>query len=145
MSRNISTAIDYQTAFMDVVEPRPQDIDILGHVNNVVYLQWAQDMAVKHWSAYAPEHLQEKYIWIALRHEIDYRDPILPGDKAERRTWVGNARGPRFQRFVDIRRQGAEKFAARSLTVWCLIDKTTKRPQRITQEILETFGVIIDE
>ena len=29
----------------------PSDIDQLGHVNNVVYLRYAQDAAVAHWHA----------------------------------------------------------------------------------------------
>ena len=27
-----------------------KDIDHLNHVNNVVYLQWVQDIATKHWN-----------------------------------------------------------------------------------------------
>ena len=34
-----------------VVEPG--DIDVLGHVNNLVYLRWVQDIAVAHWMAAA--------------------------------------------------------------------------------------------
>jgi len=29
--------------------PTPADIDDNGHVNNVVYLSWAQDLAIAHW------------------------------------------------------------------------------------------------
>jgi hypothetical protein len=35
-------------------EPAPADIDENGHVNNVVYLRWAQDMGVAHWRSLAP-------------------------------------------------------------------------------------------
>jgi acyl-CoA thioester hydrolase len=31
----------------------PQHIDELGHVNNAVWLQWVQDIAVAHWEAVA--------------------------------------------------------------------------------------------
>src|SRR3989475_6121020 len=34
---------------VSVVEPG--DIDDLGHVNNVVYLRWVQDVAAAHWEA----------------------------------------------------------------------------------------------
>ena len=56
------------------------DIDHLGHVNNVVYLRWVQETAVAHWEAAAPADAQQKYHWIVLRHEIDYRAQALPGD-----------------------------------------------------------------
>ena len=32
----------------------PSDIDQLGHVNNVTYLRWVQDVAVAHWQSVAP-------------------------------------------------------------------------------------------
>ncbi|MDQ3314002.1 MAG: acyl-CoA thioesterase [Verrucomicrobiota bacterium] len=50
-----------------------QDIDGQGHVNNVVYLRWAQDVAVAHWEALAPAEDQTATGWVVLRHEIDYK------------------------------------------------------------------------
>lgn len=32
----------------------PEDIDDLGHVNNVVYLRWVQEVAIAHWTSAAP-------------------------------------------------------------------------------------------
>lgn len=29
------------------------DIDTMGHVNNIVYLRWVQDVATAHWNASA--------------------------------------------------------------------------------------------
>ena len=56
------------------------DIDELGHVNNVVYLSWVQDVAIAHWAFLTtPEH-RARYAWVALRHEIDYAAQALPGD-----------------------------------------------------------------
>jgi acyl-CoA thioester hydrolase len=48
------------------------DIDELGHVNNVVYLGWAQDVAAAHWEALATPEIRQQNVWVALRHEIDY-------------------------------------------------------------------------
>ena len=51
----------------------PDDIDELGHVNNVVYLRWAQDVATAHWRAAATTEQQDGIAWVALRHEIGMR------------------------------------------------------------------------
>jgi acyl-CoA thioester hydrolase len=51
----------------------PSDIDGLGHVNNIVYLRWVQDIAIAHWKAVASAADQEKLLWIVVRHEIDYK------------------------------------------------------------------------
>ncbi len=50
----------------------PGDIDRMGHINNVVYLRYAQDAAVAHWLAAAPPEYAESLLWVVRRHEIDY-------------------------------------------------------------------------
>ena len=44
----------------------------MNHVNNVVYLQWVNDISEKHWNWLASPELRAKYFWVVLRHEIDY-------------------------------------------------------------------------
>lgn len=114
-----------------------QDIDELGHVNNVVYLRWVQETATAHWRAVASAAMQDRWLWVVLRHEIDYRKAALPGDAVHGRTWVGKAQGVRFDRFVDIRRD--DEVLARARTVWCLIDSLNRRPHRIGVDIVELF------
>jgi acyl-CoA thioesterase FadM len=41
----------------------PQHIDVMGHVNNAVWVQWMEAIATAHWEAVAaPEH-QAAYAW----------------------------------------------------------------------------------
>ncbi|NHK28642.1 acyl-CoA thioesterase [Parvularcula flava] len=141
MNNNGKGAVSLETAFTREIFATVRDIDVLGHVNNAVYLRWVQDVAVRHWRKVAPLDLQEQVIFVVLRHEIDYRDPITTGDKAVISTWLGKAKGPRFDRYVDIRKEGASKFSARALTTWCMKDKKTGRPLRITDEIFDIFGL----
>ena len=86
--------------FTQAFPPAPADIDENGHVNNVVYLRWVQEMAVAHWSSRIAPDQQALWAWVVLRHEIDYRRPLLPGEVAHARTWVGERRGPRFIRWT---------------------------------------------
>ncbi len=134
-------ANSFETAFLHVVCPSRADFDELGHVNNAVYLRWAQEIAVRHWSLVASDAMKRQWLWVVLRHEIDYRDPILPGDDVAARTWLGPAGGPRFDRFVDIRKPGAARAAAAVKSTWVLIDAETRRPKRVSAEILDAFGV----
>ena len=130
-----------ETALMMTRTASADDIDELGHVNNAVYLLWAQDIATAHWRAAASDALLTDYVWVALRHEIDYRDQVLEGEAVEIRTWLGRASGPRFERFVDIRKPGAARFSAQVKTDWCLVDAETRKPKRVGAEILDEFGV----
>ena len=134
-------ARDFESAAMMTRVAGPHDIDELGHVNNAVYLIWAQDVAVAHWRRLAGDALMKRYVWVALRHEIDYRDEVRAGERVEVRTWLGRAAGPRFARHVDIRKAGADRFAAKVLTDWCLVDAETRKPKRVGAEILGPFGV----
>ena len=55
-------AIDFDTAFTLPITPQPEDFDELGHVNNVTYLRWTQDIATTHWRTIAGPELQETYV-----------------------------------------------------------------------------------
>src|SRR5437868_7223993 len=79
----------------------PEHIDELGHVNNAVWVQWIQQIAVAHWDAVADAAHKEAYYWVVVRHEIDYLRAAHQGDTVTARTWVGEApQGARFDRFV---------------------------------------------
>ena len=60
-------------------------------------------MATDHWRAVAdPAHV-DAYVWVVVRHEIDYLRAVLPGETVTGRTWVGEApRGARFDRHVEF-------------------------------------------
>jgi acyl-CoA thioester hydrolase len=121
-------------------EPVPADIDENGHVNNVVYLRWAQDLATAHWRSLAPPEAQETWAWVALRHEIDYRRALRLGETAQGRTWVADrAEGPRFDRFVRIDADGAA-MCAQVRTTWCLVEQATGRPRRVPDWMVAAFA-----
>lgn len=120
-------------------EPTAADIDENGHVNNVVYLRWAQDMGIAHWRSRASPEAQATWAWIALRHEIDYRRALLPGETAHGRTWVAEQpQGPRYDRFIRIDGPGGA-MCAQVHTTWVLIEQATGRPRRVPDWIPEMF------
>jgi acyl-CoA thioester hydrolase len=125
-------------------DPTDADIDENGHVNNVVYLRWAQDLGVAHWQSLAPADAQATWAWVALRHEIDYRRALLPGETGHGRTWVSDtAEGPRFNRYIRIDADdGAQGriMCAQVITTWVLIEQATGKPRRVPAWMLEMFA-----
>jgi len=119
----------------------PEDIDVHGHVNNVVYLRWVQDAAVAHWRVLATQEQQAAISWVVVRHEIDYKRPAQPKDSIIAITWVGAATAGTFERFTEILRAADRKVLARARTVWCPIDAATGKPVRVGQDIRERFSV----
>ncbi len=120
---------------------RPDDIDDLGHVNNVVYLRWVQDVAIAHWTTAATAEQQAAVAWVALRHEIDYKLAAMPGDEIVARTWVGVADSTRFERHTEIVRGRDQKVLARARTVWCPISRASGKLTRVSNEIRARFSV----
>jgi acyl-CoA thioester hydrolase len=128
-----------RTRFQHPIQVDPRDIDRMGHVNNVVYLRYAQDAAVAHWSAVATPEYAESLLWVVRRHEIDYLRPALPGDQLLALTWVGAADGATFERFVEITRPADERLLARVRTVWVALDAQRLRPRRVPEDLRRLF------
>ena len=117
----------------------PEHIDELGHVNNAVWVQWIQMVAVAHWNAVADASHKDAYYWVVVRHEIDYLRAAHEGDRVAARTWVGDVpQGARFDRFMEF--VGADgKTYVRSRTEWAIIDKALGRPVRVPTEVIAPF------
>jgi acyl-CoA thioester hydrolase len=115
------------------------DIDELGHVNNAVWVRWIQDLATAHWMAVAaPEH-HAAYLWVVVRHEIDYLRAVLPGETVTGRTWVPEPpRGARFDRHMEfVGENGKPRVRAR--TTWAIVDRASGRPLRVPPEVAAPF------
>jgi acyl-CoA thioester hydrolase len=117
----------------------PEHIDELGHVNNAVWVQWIQQVAVAHWDSVADALHKDAYYWVVVRHEIDYLRPAKAGDQVTARTWVADApQGARFDRFVEFTGAGG-KTCVRAKTQWAIIDKALGRPIRVPAEVVAPF------
>jgi len=117
---------------------RPEDIDEQGHVNNVAYLRWVQDVAVAHWRHAATAEQQEEFGWVVVRHEIDYKKQAFENDEITVTTWVGEWSKVTCERFTEISRD--EELLARGRTVWCMLDRETAKPARIASDLVERFA-----
>jgi acyl-CoA thioester hydrolase len=123
------------------IDVQPEDIDELGHVNNVTYLRWVQEAATAHWRAVAAPADQEQLYWVVVRHEIDYLHPAMPGDRIVARTWVGAATRIKFDRHTELLRERDRKPLARARTVWCPIDARTGKPTTVSAEVRAVFSI----
>ena len=117
------------------------DIDMLGHVNNVVYLRWVQDAAIAHWSTIAPKEDCDRLLWVVRRHEIEYRKPAFPGNILRAETWIGTASRFAFDRHTEIMNAGDRKVLAVARTVWCPLDRKTGRPADAGPAVRALFSV----
>lgn len=73
---------------VDVTESQ---IDLMRHVNNVVYLQWLEDVAWDHsvrLGMSPQDYTRLGHGMVVRRHELDYVLPALQGDRVLLATWI---------------------------------------------------------
>lgn len=128
------------TPFEQTFEIEAADIDFMGHVSNLVYLRWVQEIAIAHWEAQAPAEAKDTVLWVVLRHEIDYGSAALLGDHVRAKTWVGALDGLKFERHTEMWRQSDGQLLTRTRTIWLPIDSQTRRPKRLSRELRALFS-----
>ncbi|MEY3239808.1 MAG: hypothetical protein RIR11_1246 [Bacteroidota bacterium] len=115
-------------------------IDELQHVNNLVYLQFALDLAGAHWQSVVPTAFPIHYAWMIRRHEIDYLHQGFLGDQLELKTWVGKPTNVTWERHTTIIRPADGKILVQLTSTWMLMDTVRQRPVRLDESILKIFA-----
>jgi acyl-CoA thioester hydrolase len=114
-----------------------------GHVSNLAYVGWMQDVAIEH--SAAAGWSMERYLelgagWVVRSHFIEYFRPAFADEIVSVHTWV-----PRFdQRSTPRRylflRDGVELAGAE--TIWVFVDLATGRRRPIPPDLLEAFDPV---
>jgi acyl-CoA thioester hydrolase len=121
-------------------------IDENGHVNNVAYVQWMQDIAVEHYSSIGGIQAQGPDVtWVVREHRIEYLLPAFEGDEIEIRTWVENIRRVRSLRKYEFARKSDGKVLVKGETDWVFVDVKTGSPRAIPNEVSKVFNVQQDQ
>lgn len=115
------------------------DLDDLNHVNNVRYVQWIQDIAKEHWETRATGQLKKDFLWVVIRHEIDYKKEALLNDELLVETYVGDTTFVTSVRYVNIKKAATNEVLVAAKAIWCLLDTSSKKPTKITGELREVF------
>jgi acyl-CoA thioester hydrolase len=126
----------------------PRDaIDENGHVNNVAYVQWMQDIAVEHYEAIGGTHPMRLAgaTWVVREHKIEYFLPAFAGEEIEIKTWVENIRRARSLRKYEFVRKSDGRVLVQGETDWVFVDVKTGRPLPILEEVSKVFGLSQDK
>jgi acyl-CoA thioester hydrolase len=121
-------------------------IDENGHVNNVAYVQWMQDIAVEHYSAIGGTEAQgPDATWVIREHRIEYLLPAFAGEVIEIRTWVENIRRVRSLRKYEFVRRADGQTLVRGETDWVFVDRKTGAPRAVPDEVVKIFSLVPKE
>ena len=121
-------------------------LDYNGHVNNIVFVKWMQDVAVEHATrAGCTSEIYQRLgvSWVARSHHIDYLNSALPDDVVIVTTWIAGARKVSCRRkYVFTRKSDVMDVLAKAETEWVFVDHSTGRPRKILPEIIDCFTLL---
>ena len=117
-------------------------IDENGHVNNVAYVQWMQDIAVEHYESVGGIQAQgNDATWFVREHRVEYLVPAFDGEEIEIRTWVENIRRVRSLRRYEFVRRSDGKILVKGETDWVFVETRTGRPLPIPDQVSRVFSI----
>jgi acyl-CoA thioester hydrolase len=117
------------------------------HVNNVAFVQWMQEAAMRHSEAAGCTRatVERGATWFVRAHHIEYLSPAFDGDTVLAQTWVANFRKIRSLRRYKFIRASDQVVLAQGETDWVFVDARTGRPRAIPGEIQDLFQIVPDE
>ena len=123
-------------------------IDQQGHVSNLAYVAWMQDVAIEHSAAVGwplDRYLALGAGWVVRSHFIDYLRPVFAGERLSVHTWV-----PRFDQRATPRRylfvrEHDRRLVAEAETKWVFVDLASGRRRALPAELLAAFDAMPDE
>ena len=123
-------------------------IDENGHVNNVAYVQWMQDIAIAHSDARgcdAAKYAELGTTWVIRSHHITYSRPAFADDELEVYTWVADIKGSSSLRKTKFVRVSDKATLATAETRWVYTDRKTGRPKLVDDFMKEAFIIVPED
>ena len=119
-------------------------VDQNGHVNNVVYIQWMQDVAIMHSEAVGGTSAMHSVgcTWVVRSHKVEYLSPAFSGDCIEASTWVADFHRVRSLRKYEFVRTSDAKLLAKGETEWVFVDAQSGRPIAIPESLKNCFALV---
>lgn len=135
---------DLPGPFIMPIVVKPEDVDRLGHANNVVYVRWLEEVSWAHIESLGMTwdiHEATGRAMAITRTEIDYLAAANEGDHLLLGTWLVDFDGRfRSARRFQLMRQEDGKCLARALSTHACVDLKTQRPARVPKEYGEILG-----
>jgi acyl-CoA thioester hydrolase len=121
----------------------PRDaIDELGHVSNLKYIAWMQEIAIEHSAAQGwpvERYLQSGAVWVVRSHFVTYLRPAFQGETIVLQTWVAQIKQRSSLRKYQVLRMHDQRVLVEAETNWVYVDRQSGRPVRIPDDLRAAF------
>ena len=122
---------------------RQYELDALGHVNNAVYLNWAEQAAIEHVEALGLGRawsLNHGGTWVVREHHVTYHRPVGYGEVVLVTTLPQEISGARGMRRTEVRRASDDVLTTEITTEWIWVRLSDGRPMRVPADVRRRFG-----
>ena len=127
---------------LDVVVS-PAHIDLMRHTNNVVYLQWLEDVAWAHSADLGLGPAQYEALghgMVVRQHELNYLQATRLGERIVLGTWLTGADKLTLQRHYQFIRRDDGQTVFRGRTEFVCVDIAQGRVRRMPPEFVQAYG-----
>ena len=123
------------------IQIRFADIDVMGHVNNAVYLSYFEYTRVY----YYEKLVVKKWDWknngtILIKNEVEYLKPILLSDKPKIEMFIGKIGNKSFTFHYEIRVNGT--LYTKALSIMVSYNQFDKKTIQIPDEMKSSFSLL---
>tara|TARA_B100001741_G_C16159507_1_gene417359 strand:- start:21 stop:464 length:444 start_codon:yes stop_codon:yes gene_type:complete len=136
---------DYQNPHYLKFIVESKHIDILGHVNNKVYLDWSEIVSWSHSKSLGitPEiYLKLKCACVVVENKIEYVGSLFEDDEIAISTWITRTDSKiRLSRFFQIIRISDNKTIFRSNVNYVCISLENFKPKKMPQLFRDSYKV----
>ncbi len=119
------------------IRVKTYDIDFAGHVSNITYLRWFEDMRLKIFDQYFPleNFMNEGYLPIITETRVAYKKSVGLFDRPQGRMWIAKRGAASFNFEGELKVDG--EVTTRSWFTGLFINEKTMKPVRMPKLIIE--------
>ena len=138
---------DYKNPHMLEFRALKQDIDVLGHVNNKVYLDWCELVSWDHskFLGVTPETYKElRCACVVVKNKIEYLGSLFENDSVVISTWITETDSKlRLSRLFQAISMKDNKTVFRSNVDYACINLDTYRPTKMPDLFKKAYKITI--
>ena len=136
---------DYKNPHVLEFKVFKENIDVLGHVNNKVYLDWCELVSWDHSKSLGvtPKIYQElRCACVVVKNKIEYLGSLFENDSIVISTWITETDSKlKLSRLFQVIRVKDNKTVFRSNVDYVCIDLDTYRPTRMPDLFKEAYKI----
>lgn len=122
---------------------RDEHIDLMRHVNNVVYLQWLESVAWDHSQALGlgpQEYRNLGHGMVVRQHQLRYEAAVRPGEELLLATWIVEADKVSLHRRFQFVRPRDGRTVFRAQTHYVCVDIVEGRLRRMPPAFVQAYS-----